>query len=192
MGQREAFTAELFNLSAMAHRWASEHFAVRHRGFWFEKVVFAFFFGKSRFFGRKSCLNFGEDLFFCFLFWDHQPVFGRKNRLNFGETFFFGGGITSFWLDKTVWISVKTFFILEITCFRPEKTFQSNSRLIWPENLGQVLEQYFESGAMENFQNQNRPRLEKGWEPLLYRALVDRWAEGSPKSLFIVTWLKQM
>ena len=75
MGQRKAFTAELFNLSAMAHRWASEHFAVHHRGFWFEKAVFAFFFGKSRFFGRKSCLNFGEDLFFVFVFFEITSLF---------------------------------------------------------------------------------------------------------------------
>ena len=27
--------------------------------------------------------------------------------------------------------------------------------------------QYFESGAMENFQNENGPRVEKGWEPLV-------------------------
>ena len=58
------------------------------------------------------------------------------------------------------------FFFGEITCFRPEKAFQSTSRLIWPENLGRVLEQHFENGAMENFQNENGPRLEKGWEPL--------------------------
>ena len=56
---------------------------------------------------------------------------------------------------------------LEITCFRPEKSFQSNSRLIWPKILGQVLEQDFESGAMKNFQNENGPWLEKDWEPLL-------------------------
>ena len=35
------------------------------------------------------------------------------------------------------------------------------------ENLVHVLEQYFESRVMENFQNENGPRLEKGWEPLL-------------------------
>ena len=32
--------------------------------------------------GRKIAVNFGEDLFFCFLFW-RPPDFGRKNRLNF-------------------------------------------------------------------------------------------------------------
>ena len=85
---------------------------------------------------KKSCLNF-------FFSW-RSPVFGRKNRLNFGEDLFF----------------------LEITCFRPKKPLHSTSKLIWPENLGQVLEQYFESGAMENFQNQNGPRLGNGWEPL--------------------------
>ena len=36
------------------------------------------------------------------------------------------------------------------------------------ENSGQVLEQYFESRAMENFPNENGPWLEKGWEPLRY------------------------
>ena len=82
---------------------------------------------------------------FEFFFSWRAPVFGRKKRLNYGEDPFF----------------------LEITCFRPEKPFQSTSKLIWPENLGQVLEQYFESRAMENFQNQNGPRLEKRCEPLL-------------------------
>ena len=32
-----------------------------------------------------------------------------------------------------------------------KKPFQSTSKLIWLENLGQVLEQYFKNGAMENF-----------------------------------------
>ena len=70
-------------------------------------------------------------------------------------------GHRPFWFEKVVFA-----FFLESTCFWQEKSFQSNSRLILPENLGQVLEQHFESGAMENFQNQNGPRLEKGWEPL--------------------------
>ena len=35
------------------------------------------------------------------------------------------------------------------------------------ENLGQVLEQNFERRAMENFQNENGPQVEKGWEPLI-------------------------
>ena len=30
-----------------------------------------------------------------------------------------------------------------------------------------AIEQYFESRSLENFQNKNEPRLEKGWEPLL-------------------------
>ena len=40
-------------------------------------------------------------------------------------------------------------------------SFQSNSKLIWSENLGQVLAQYFESGDMEDFQNKNEPWVEK-------------------------------
>ena len=61
--------------------------------------------------------------------------------MNFGDLFF---GDPLFSVGKTVSIYFKT-----------------------DENLGQVLEQYFESRAMENFQNENGPRLEKGWEPLV-------------------------
>ena len=59
---------------------------------------------------------------------------------------------------------VDLFFFLEITCFRPEKPFQSNSRLmkIWVK-----FKQYLERRAMENFQSENGPRVEKGWEPLV-------------------------
>ena len=57
-------------------------------------------------------------------------LFGRKNRLNFGEDLFFFFEITSFW---------------------PEKSFQFTSKLIWPENFGQVLQRYFESGPWKIF-----------------------------------------
>ena len=103
----------------MAHRWATEHFAVGHRAFCS---------------GPQSILI--KVVFECF--WK-SPGFGRKNHLNFGEDLFFGDHLFS--AEKTVSIYFKT-------------------------DLARKYKQYFESGAMENFQNQNGLRLEKSWEPL--------------------------
>ena len=76
------------------------YFAVGHRAFWFEKVVFARWAIYS--------LTLSESL--------------QKFAAN-GE------------------FSLKTFFFLEITCFRPEIPFQSNSRLmkIWVKFLSNTL-----------------------------------------------------
>ena len=74
-------------------------------------------------------------------------VFGRTNCLNFGEDPFF------FWRTP-VFGRKNRFNLLKTNLAR---------------KFGSRSEQYFESGAKENFQNQNGPRLEKGWEPLIYQ-----------------------
>ena len=72
---------------------------------------------------------------------------------------FFFSEITCFRPEKPFEFWWKPFF-LEITCFRPEEPFQSNSRLIkvWVGSWN-ILEQYFERWAKENFPNENGLRV---------------------------------
>ena len=134
-----------------------------------------FFFGDHLFlgwknvwisdFGWKIRLNFGEDLFFFFLW---KPlVFGRKKRLNFR---FWLKNQTQFW-----WRPFLFFFSLETICFWAEKTFEFPS---FPRNsvsiFGQTVWNWF-----KNNENSGQGRLHfshsfKKAPPPLFQILATR------------------
>ena len=75
---------------------------------------------KANGFGRKTTLNFGEDLFF--FFGDHL-ISGGKITLNFGEDLF-GDHLIFGWKITLNFGEDLFFFFLEITWFRAEKSFE--------------------------------------------------------------------
>ena len=168
----------VFNLWAMAHRWAAEVFCCEPQSIlvwksrictmsclliWFESL-------------QKVAVNDELTVFFLFFFWKGDHLFSA---------------------GKTVWILVKTFF-LEITWFWQKNrlnliqdwwkfgsssfthvsSFQKSTPPPPLRNPGYTTAQDSGKSQLSNtyitlrigpwkiFQNENGPRLEKGWKPL--------------------------
>ena len=121
---------------------------------------------------QKVAVDGELTVFFLFFFW-RSPAFWRKNRLNLGEDHFFLE-INWFWQKNRLnliqdWWKFGSSSFTDVSSSKKAHPTLRNPGYATAHDIGKLqLSNTFESRAMENFQNENGPRLEKDWEPLIY------------------------